>query len=159
MGRGTDSICVACDDICKIYNNPSSPPNSVPCLYLRFVAVHQLQPTSTLCKYLQMTHMLSSNLPSHSSCYASPQIQQAFPSNPPAKPAREASKWAKQVGDFQVCTLPPLLHIQSHTLIPNHLPVVDDLLNGPVHIPRRLRDPGRTSCFLLYCGFPQFLYY
>lgn len=45
-----------------------------------------------LCPNLQwIVQFCFTNLPIYSSCYPSPQPQQAFPENPPGKPTREAS--------------------------------------------------------------------
>lgn len=81
---------------------------------------HQLRPYCPFCPITCGTMQKFFNLPPHSSHCPSPQLQQAFPGNLSAMPAREAHRPAKQVGELQIFTLPPLLQIlppltpQSH---------------------------------------------
>lgn len=83
------------------------------------IADHLLQPPLPLHPCLQQITQIFCNLPPHSSFYPSPQLQQAFSGNPLGKPAKEASRTAKQVGELQIFTLSPPLHIQSPSLIPS----------------------------------------
>lgn len=67
-----------------------SPPKSM--------AEHLLWPRPLLCPHLQWITQIFSNLQTHPSHYPSHQLQQAFPGNPPAKPARVSSKQASEAG-------------------------------------------------------------
>ena len=73
-----------------------------------------------------ITQIFSSKLPPHSSCYHSPQLQQAFPGNPPTKPLSKAGKPVKQVGCFRSS----FFLLSSISNIPNLIPssVADHLL-------------------------------
>lgn len=74
----------------------------------------------------RITGILSSNLSPHSSGYPSPQFQQTFPGNPPAKPSREGNRRARHVGKLKTIILPSLLHVQCPSFIPSS--VADYLL-------------------------------
>lgn len=102
-----------------IFHTPSYHANLVLLSFPKICSSIPATAYSLSCTHLQqITQILSSKLPSHSSCCTSPQIQQIFTSNPPAKPDRKANRPAKQVGDFQICVLPPLLYIQFHISSP-----------------------------------------
>lgn len=67
--------------------------------------------------HLHWITQIFSKLPSHSSCYLRPQFQQSLASNPQGKNAKEAHGPIKQVEELYSLTLPPLLQIQSHSVI------------------------------------------
>lgn len=79
-----------------------SPPDSPPSLQGSPTLLNSFLPPSPA------EHIFfSSKLPPHSSCYSSPQIQQTLSGNLSAKPTREVSRSARQVGQHQ--TSLPLL--------------------------------------------------
>lgn len=73
-----------------------------------------------LCSHLQW--IFYSNLPSHSSCYPSPQLQQAFSGNPPAKlPEKQADKPASDCHSPSPCPLHPVSSVIPSTVADNLL--------------------------------------
>lgn len=88
---------------------------------------HLQGPPFLLCLHLQVImQMFSSSIPSHSSCYPSPQIkQELWESSNQACQRSKRANWAG--GLLQIFTLPSLLHIQDpqfHFQLCSALPAV-----------------------------------
>lgn len=83
-----------------------------------------------------------------------PQLQQAFPGNPLAKPAREASRRSKQVGECRIIPLPPLCHAQSPSRTPSSVTCCG-LSSLFAFIPRGQSRCRWNTLLSSHCGPPQ----
>lgn len=94
----------------SIFSSKSKPPSLEPITCCSLLLLSAL---------IQSIRQICSKLPAISPCYPSSLLQQTFPGNPLAKPARVTSSSVDDVGELQILTLLSFLHIHFPSLIPS----------------------------------------